>query len=224
MRISSAIGLLLFIVPVISLQAQKNEKKDVAEIQLESNFEVPEKSFDFINHYGIETEEFNIYITIEKTALETKPGFYSDNSLPVIPKGTAIRVYKYFPKTSFYAVKYEDSWGFLPSTVLKPDETAGNNSTSTDFDCGPVLLSKLKIEYPKHAFKRRLEGKVIIRLTISKTGAVKEMMILQSVPGLDSAAIEQVRKLRFKPAMKNKQPVESNIILPFEYKLPEQKG
>ena len=48
--------------------------------------------------------------------------------------------------------------------------------------------------YPRAAQRARLEGTVVIEMIIDTNGRVQELRILQSVPGLDDAAIQAVRQ------------------------------
>lgn len=57
--------------------------------------------------------------------------------------------------------------------------------------------------YPPIAQSARVEGIVIIEVIISETGEVTSAKILRSVPLLDAAALDAVRKWRFEPARLN---------------------
>ena len=58
-------------------------------------------------------------------------------------------------------------------------------------------------------------GLVVVRITIGRGGAVESADIARSVPGLDEAALRAVRLWRFRPAMKQGQPVEAIAYVPF---------
>lgn len=55
--------------------------------------------------------------------------------------------------------------------------------------------------YPRAAQRARLEGTVVIEMIIDTNGRVQELRILQSVPGLDDAAIQAVRQWQYEPTV-----------------------
>ena len=75
--------------------------------------------------------------------------------------------------------------------------------------------------YPKEAAAQKIEGRVIVKLTIDRGGNVTSPVILRSAdPILDKAAIKLVKKMpKWTPAKKNGKSVESTFVLPISYKL-----
>jgi protein TonB len=71
------------------------------------------------------------------------------------------------------------------------------------------LLKQPRPMYPEDAAQRRIHGTVAIYLLISATGRVLYARIEQSVPGLDDAALLNVRQWTFAPATKNGRAVPS---------------
>jgi protein TonB len=57
--------------------------------------------------------------------------------------------------------------------------------------------------YPPIAQSARVEGIVIVEVVISETGDVTSAKVLRSIPLLDAAAIDAVKKWRFEPARLN---------------------
>lgn len=77
----------------------------------------------------------------------------------------------------------------------------------------PVLIpeSRVQPEYPELARVARVEGNVIIQAVIHKDGTVGEVEVLRcNRPslGFEPAAIEAVKKWRYKPAMQGDRPVD----------------
>jgi protein TonB len=55
---------------------------------------------------------------------------------------------------------------------------------------------------------------------VLKDGSIRNIHVKRSVPGgLDEAAIEAVRKVRFQPGKSSGQPVDVLLIIPVEFKL-----
>jgi protein TonB len=61
--------------------------------------------------------------------------------------------------------------------------------------------------YPDLARAARLEGTVILEATIDETGAVTNVKVLRSIPLLDRAATDAVRRWRYTPTRLNGVPV-----------------
>ena len=57
--------------------------------------------------------------------------------------------------------------------------------------------------YPPIAQQSRVEGVVILELTVAEDGTVRDARVLRSVPLLDQAAIDAVRQWEFTPTMLN---------------------
>jgi TonB family protein len=63
-------------------------------------------------------------------------------------------------------------------------------------------------EYPEDARAKKIEGTVVLGLTIDHDGLPQNIQVKKSLyPSLDQSAIETVRKWRFEPALKSGQPV-----------------
>ncbi len=72
----------------------------------------------------------------------------------------------------------------------------------------PVLLEKVAPDYPRVARQARLGGRVTVRAVIAPDGSVESVEVLGSTnPLFNEAAIEAVRKWRYRPALMNGRPV-----------------
>jgi len=77
--------------------------------------------------------------------------------------------------------------------------------------------------YPPSARAARLEGRVVLRLTIDKEGQVTEAEIVASPdPSLGEAAREAVLRARFEPARRAGTPVRARILYAHEFHLPPE--
>jgi TonB family protein len=71
-----------------------------------------------------------------------------------------------------------------------------------------LLVKKVAPEYPLEAKVVRLEGTVVLRTVIDKTGEVSWVNALSGPPLLESAAVEAVKQWQYRPFSMNGQPVE----------------
>jgi periplasmic protein TonB len=79
---------------------------------------------------------------------------------------------------------------------------------SGDSDYMPVLMV-IPI-YPPRAEKRNQEGYVIVEYTVTRSGEVRDVKVIESKPKyvFDRAAIEAARKFKYKPRKVDGEPVE----------------
>ncbi len=218
MRKSIAVLSLFVFILYISTTGQNDSAKEVAKTEYKPASIVPEKSFDFITQYGIDLEQMEVYITLENVHIRNKPDFNGGNYDIIIPEGTPVEVFKYLTKQAFYIVRYDEVWGFIPSTTVIKQKDSKHRLHVSEVDKEPILLSNLEVTYPDDPSLKSIEGTVVLKIYISKTGAVTQADVEQSVPGLDEHAIELVKTLKFKPAIKDGKPVEvfENFTIDFQ--------
>ena len=77
--------------------------------------------------------------------------------------------------------------------------------------------------YPPIALRRREQGRVLLRVTVSAVGRVIAIAVQQSSGSdlLDSAAMAAVRDWRFAPATRGGVPVEGIAEAPINFRLPD---
>ena len=75
--------------------------------------------------------------------------------------------------------------------------------------------------YPESARRQGVEGVTTLRFQVHTDGSVTEMSVVHSAghPDLDQAAMEAVRKWRFEPARRGKDPVVVWVTLPVRFEL-----
>jgi protein TonB len=69
----------------------------------------------------------------------------------------------------------------------------------------PALLERVEPEYPPIAVRVQVEGVVILEAVVDRNGRVEDVRVLRSIPLLDAAAIDAVRKWRYSPLLLNGQ-------------------
>ena len=102
-----------------------------------------------------------------------------------------------------------------------PPPPSGPKVIFIPYDDPPVAITPIKPIYPEIAQEAGIEGVVIVQAFIDAKGRVKETLILKGVPntGLDEAAMEAIRKTRFRPAKQRERPVGVWISIPVNFKL-----
>jgi TonB family protein len=83
----------------------------------------------------------------------------------------------------------------------------------------PVKTKNVAPVYPSYAKQTRLQGVVMLDVTIGTDGKVKDVKVLRSVKGLDDAAVVAVRAWEFKPTMVNGQVVQVIMTVPVIFTL-----
>ena len=77
----------------------------------------------------------------------------------------------------------------------------------------------VKPVYPELAVQSELEGTVGLRIGVDEFGNVVEAQVVQSVPGLDAAAVDAVMQWKFKPAKQRDVAVPVRIFVPVRFTL-----
>lgn len=90
-------------------------------------------------------------------------------------------------------------------------------------DQPPVALDAVPpVEYPPGLYAQGVEGRVVLRLFLDSSGVVvpdsTTVQESSGVPGLDSAALAAVPRLRFAPALRDGKPAASPFLQPFDFR------
>lgn len=70
------------------------------------------------------------------------------------------------------------------------------------------LIYKVQPVYPPLARQARIQGSVLLRAIISRSGMIEDLSVISGHPMLVGAAIEAVRQWRYRPYILNEEPVE----------------
>ena len=102
-----------------------------------------------------------------------------------------------------------------------PPPPSGPKVVFIPYDDPPVAMSPIRPRYPEIAQEAGIEGVVVVQAFIDEKGRVKETLILKGVPntGLDEAAMEAIRKTRFRPAQQRERAVGVWISIPVNFRL-----
>ena len=84
----------------------------------------------------------------------------------------------------------------------------------------PKVIHSAGLKYPESERIRHSEGMVVVACTIDATGAVREPYVqLSGGAAFDQAAVDAVRKYRFRPVMKNGEPGMANVNLVINFRI-----
>jgi TonB family protein len=163
----------------------------------------------FTNAEGQKEIELGDWATIEPYGSyvfgERRKAEIEYKSLPVDPSKFTVKVLE---------VRFEDGiiWEMYPSQVEE-----------SNVDTKPKPLSKPQPTYTEEARRNRIRGAVRMHLLVGSDGEVKQVRIIRSLPdGLNEEAVKEAYNLKFKPAMKDGQPVQCWLLFEIEFD-PRQK-
>ncbi len=84
----------------------------------------------------------------------------------------------------------------------------------------PNFLHTEKARYTEQARTNRVQGTVVVSAVFTADGRITSIRVIRGLPdGLDEEAIKALNKFRFKPAMKNGQPVSTKMSMEFTFNL-----
>ncbi len=83
----------------------------------------------------------------------------------------------------------------------------------------PQRTKEVAPEYPEAAKQAGIDGIVIVRALVDKTGRVTEVQVLKGPEQLQQAAIDAALKTGFTPAKQNDMPVSCWVQIPFRFVL-----
>ncbi|KUG25960.1 regulatory sensor-transducer, blar1/mecr1 family / tonb family protein [hydrocarbon metagenome] len=85
---------------------------------------------------------------------------------------------------------------------------------------GGIKALMENVKYPEKAHDARLEGKLLLEVTIDESGNVVKSVVMESAGvDFDNAAIAAVKKTKFAPAEKGGKKVKASVVIPFQFKL-----
>jgi TonB family protein len=92
------------------------------------------------------------------------------------------------------------------------------NNKPLQVDSRPGILYKPQPVYTDEARKNQIQGIVTLRIVVDETGVAKNIRVIRGLPdGLSEQAIEVVRKMKFRPAMKDGKPVSFPLLLEINF-------
>lgn len=109
----------------------------------------------------------------------------------------------------------------LPSVGFAQQDGEQEQQRGARLTKAPKLVEQVQAEYTDEAVENRVEGEVKLRLTISATGKVTKVEVLEGLGyGLDKAAVEAAKQFVFTPAEINNQPAPVTLDFGIGFSLP----
>ena len=83
-----------------------------------------------------------------------------------------------------------------------------------------LLIKKVNPVYPAAALRLHIEGAVQLMATVSKNGDIAQVQVLSGDRQLTGAAVDAVKRWKYKPYLLNGEPVEIQTQVTVSFKLP----
>ncbi|HOV98579.1 MAG TPA: TonB family protein [Bacteroidota bacterium] len=104
------------------------------------------------------------------------------------------------------------------SASQTPEEAAPKPFVA--IEAPPQIVKRAAPKYPEIAYRMRIEGKVVVEVTVDPQGKPIQAKIAKSSSDVfNEAAIEAAMKSTYKPAMMSTGPVTAKVYVPFDFKL-----
>jgi TonB family protein len=100
-------------------------------------------------------------------------------------------------------------------------QTSLNGNSTDPIARAPMLLSGGVPEYPENARQAEIEGQVTLQIVVDPAGRVEpDIKVVESIPTLDAAAIDAVRRWRFAPGRdRYGNPIRFSVKVPLRFVL-----
>jgi TonB family protein len=105
-----------------------------------------------------------------------------------------------------------------PSATQAPQPPSADAPSPSPGDSTKLeVVRSQKADYPAEAAAKAIQGQVWVKILVSETGDVENVEVISGDPVLAKAALEAVKKWKFKPFIKNGKPVKVSTKLPFDF-------
>lgn len=157
--------------------------------------------FDIGPTKGIRSKMLDTY------QMKSGPSAEADNTGVLVPKDSIVFALKYFNAEKTWAVDYHGQNGFVPGELVFPVFENEKEKVASKYDLPPQPKSAISPVYPKEAQDKGITGNVYLKIYISEKGKAEDAIILDGVEELNQAAIDAVKKVKYKPALLGGNPV-----------------
>jgi protein TonB len=88
----------------------------------------------------------------------------------------------------------------------------------------PVLIREVKPKYTEDAMRRKVQGTVEVSAVVRENGVPDDFTVLRALdPDLDQEAINAAQQWRFKPGLREGQPVAVKVNIELTFTLRDKK-
>ena len=103
----------------------------------------------------------------------------------------------------------------VSSASVDLDISSGFGITSGTIDGDYLPIVKVAPVYPTRALERGVEGYVILEFTVTRTGTVRDPVVIEAHPStiFNQAALAAALKFKYKPRIVNGEPIEVEGVL-----------
>jgi len=105
------------------------------------------------------------------------------------------------------------------AVISFPAAQATNKVEFHLYEDPPQVIGSIKPQYPDAAKRAKVQGTVVLEVEVFKDGSVGQINVKRSVTGLDQAAIDALKKVKFKPGKLSGKAVNTTVIIPIEFRL-----
>ena len=105
---------------------------------------------------------------------------------------------------------------------IKIEETSDNPGFDqfVAFEKQPEIVVQVKPIYPDLAIRANLEGRVWVKILVSREGKPKKAVVVKSDAEIfNQSATEAAMKYAFTPALQNNKPIAVWVVVPFKFEL-----
>jgi TonB family protein len=109
--------------------------------------------------------------------------------------------------------------GYPPSVIAVPpgDALRVGGAVAT-----PKKIVNVPPAYPQAAMDAKVQGAVVLQVTLDPGGVPTDVEVVESIPALDAAAIEAVRQWRYEPTLMNGEPVPVAMLVTLTFSLEQR--
>ncbi len=125
---------------------------------------------------------------------------------------------------TFAAPVGNTAYGQMPKSAPAPSEVKAYNAPKYvppgAADSDPQVDAEFKIPYPDEARRAGIEGTVRLRIVVDNEGRVVDVKMLSGPGyGLNDAAMNAIKKFKFRPAMKGGEAVSTSFVYNYTFLL-----
>jgi TonB family protein len=98
-------------------------------------------------------------------------------------------------------------------------QTSAQEKQDTEEKTLPRVVHEVAAVYPDEAREAKVQGTVVVDVTVDTDGRVSATKVVQSIPELDAAAVDALRQWRFEPGRVKGEPVKVTVSIEVRFAL-----